>query len=125
MIDFSGFGCVNCRKMEASVWTDPKVKQILENDYVLITLMVDDKTKLPQPITIEEHDKTRKLKQSATNGVTCNVVSSVQNAQPFYILLNAEGKPLGPSYAFNESVPDYIKFLENGLKVFKDQEKNK
>ena len=53
MIDFSGFGCVNCRKMEASVWTDPKVKQILENDYVLITLMVDDKTKLPQPITIE------------------------------------------------------------------------
>ena len=49
MIDFSGFGCVNCRKMEASVWTDPKVKQMLENDYVLITLMVDDKTKLPQP----------------------------------------------------------------------------
>ena len=53
MIDFSGFGCVNCRKMEASVWTDPKVKQILENDYVLITLMVDDKTKLPHPIEIE------------------------------------------------------------------------
>ena len=62
MIDFSGFGCVNCRKMEASVWTDPKVKQILENDYVLITLMVDDKTKLPHPIEIEEHGKVRKLK---------------------------------------------------------------
>ena len=55
MIDFSGFGCVNCRKMEASVWTDPKVKQMLENDYVLITLMVDDKTKLPQPIEIQEN----------------------------------------------------------------------
>ena len=62
MIDFSGFGCVNCRKMEASVWTDPKVKQMLENDYVLITLMVDDKTKLPQPIEIQENGKTRKLK---------------------------------------------------------------
>ena len=61
MIDFSGFGCVNCRKMEASVWTDPKVKQMLENDYVLITLMVDDKTKLPQPIEIQENGKTRKL----------------------------------------------------------------
>ena len=62
MIDFSGFGCVNCRKMEASVWTDPKVKQMLENDYVLITLMVDDKTKLPQPIEIQENGNTRKLK---------------------------------------------------------------
>ena len=62
MIDFSGFGCVNCRKMEASVWTDPKVKQMLENDYVLITLMVDDKTKLPQPIEIQRTEKTRKLK---------------------------------------------------------------
>lgn len=76
MIDFSGFGCVNCRKMEASVWTDPKVKQILENDYVLITLMVDDKTKLPHPIEIEEHGKVRKLKQSAINGVISSAVSS-------------------------------------------------
>ena len=125
MIDFSGFGCVNCRKMEASVWTDPKVKQILENDYVLITLMVDDKTKLPQPITIEEHGKTRKLKTIGDKWSYLQRSKFGANAQPFYILLNAEGKPLGPSYAFNESVPDYIKFLENGLKVFKEQEKNK
>ena len=125
MIDFSGFGCVNCRKMEASVWTDPKVKQILENDYVLITLMVDDKTKLPQPITIEEHGKTRKLKTIGDKWSYLQRSKFGANAQPFYILLNAEGEPLGPSYAFNESVPDYIKFLENGLKVFKEQEKNK
>ena len=125
MIDFSGFGCVNCRKMEASVWTDPKVKQILENDYVLITLMVDDKTKLPQPITIEEHGKTRKLKTIGDKWSYLQRSKFGANAQPFYILLNAEGKPLGPSYAFNESVPDYIKFLENGLKVFKEQAKNK
>ena len=125
MIDFSGFGCVNCRKMEASVWTDPKVKQILENDYVLITLMVDDKTKLPQPITIEEHGKIRKLKTIGDKWSYLQRSKFGANAQPFYILLNAEGEPLGPSYAFNESVPDYIKFLENGLKVFKEQEKNK
>ena len=125
MIDFSGFGCVNCRKMEASVWTDPKVKQILENDYVLITLMGDDKTKLPQPITIEEHGKIRKLKTIGDKWSYLQRSKFGANAQPFYILLNAEGEPLGPSYAFNESVPDYIKFLENGLKVFKEQEKNK
>ena len=109
MIDFSGFGCVNCRKMEASVWTDPKVKQILENDYVLITLMVDDKTKLPHPIG----DKWSYLQRSKFGA----------NAQPFYILLNDEGKPLGPSYAFNEDVSKYIQFLENGLKTFKEQNK--
>lgn len=123
MIDFSGFGCVNCRKMEAAVWTDPKVKQILENDYVLITLMVDDKTKLPHPITIEEHGKTRQLKTIGDKWSYLQRSKFGANAQPFYVLLNDEGQPLGPSYAFNESVPDYIKFLENGLKVFKEQEK--
>ena len=123
MIDFSGYGCVNCRKMEAAVWTDPKVKQILENDYVLITLMVDDKTKLPEPITIEEHGKTRKLKTVGDKWSYLQRSKFGANAQPFYILLNDKGQPLGPSYAFNESVPDYIKFLENGLKVFKQQQK--
>ena len=123
MIDFSGFGCVNCRKMEASVWTDPKVKQILENDYVLITLMVDDKTKLPHPIEIEEHGKVRKLKTIGDKWSYLQRSKFGANAQPFYILLNDEGKPLGPSYAFNEDVSKYIQFLENGLKAFKEQNK--
>lgn len=123
MIDFSGFGCVNCRKMEASVWTDPKVKQILENDYVLITLMVDDKTKLPHPIEIEEHGKVRKLKTIGDKWSYLQRSKFGANAQPFYILLNDEGKPLGPSYAFNEDVSKYIQFLENGLKMFKEQNK--
>lgn len=123
MIDFSGFGCVNCRKMEASVWTDPKVKQILENDYVLITLMVDDKTKLPYPIEIEEHGKVRKLKTIGDKWSYLQRSKFGANAQPFYILLNDEGKPLGPSYAFNEDVSKYIQFLENGLKTFKEQNK--
>ena len=121
IIDFSGFGCVNCRKMEASVWTDPKVKQILEQDYVLITLMVDDKTKLPQPITIEEHGKTRKLKTIGDKWSYLQRSKFGANAQPFYVLLNGEGEPLGPSYAFNEDVPQYIQFLQKGLKVFKEQ----
>lgn len=123
MIDFSGFGCVNCRKMEASVWTDPKVKHILENDYVLITLMVDDKTKLPQPIEIEEHGKVRKLKTIGDKWSYLQRSKFGANAQPFYILLNDEGKPLGPSYAFNEDVSKYIQFLQNGLAQFKNQEK--
>ena len=119
MIDFSGFGCVNCRKMEASVWTDPKVKQMLENDYVLITLMVDDKTKLPQPIEIQENGKTRKLKTIGDKWSYLQRSKFGSNAQPFYILLNDEGQPLGPSYAFNEDVSKYIQFLQNGLKEFK------
>lgn len=122
MIDFSGFGCVNCRKMEASVWTDPKVKQMLENDYVLITLMVDDKTKLPQPIEIQENGKTRKLKTIGDKWSYLQRSKFGSNAQPFYILLNDEGQPLGPSYAFNEDVSKYIQFLQNGLKEFKFQQ---
>lgn len=119
IIDFSGFGCVNCRKMEASVWTNPEVKQILDNDYVLITLIVDDKTKLPQPITIEEHGKTRKLKTIGDKWSYLQRSKFGANAQPFYVLLNEKGEPLGPSYAFNEDVPQYIQFLQNGLKEFK------
>ena len=122
MIDFSGFGCVNCRKMEASVWTDPKVKQMLENDYVLITLMVDDKTKLPQPIEIQENGKTRKLKTIGDKWSYLHRSKFGSNAQPFYILLNDEGQPLGPSYAFNEDVSKYIQFLQNGLKEFKKEQ---
>lgn len=122
MIDFSGFGCVNCRKMEASVWTDPKVKQMLENDYVLITLMVDDKTKLPQPIEIQENGKTRKLKTIGDKWSYLQRSKFGSNAQPFYILLNDEGQPLGPSYAFNEDVSQYIQFLQNGLKEFKKEQ---
>lgn len=122
MIDFSGFGCVNCRKMEASVWTYPKVKQMLENDYVLITLMVDDKTKLPQPIEIQENGKTRKLKTIGDKWSYLQRSKFGSNAQPFYILLNDEGQPLGPSYAFNEDVSKYIQFLQNGLKEFKKEQ---
>lgn len=120
MIDFSGFGCVNCRKMEASVWTDPTVKQTLENGYVLITLIVDDKTKLAEPIEIQENGKTRKLKTIGDKWSYLQRSKFGANAQPFYILLNHDGEPLGPSYAFNEDVSQYMKFLRNGLSRFKN-----
>ena len=121
MIDFSGFGCVNCRKMEASVWTDPTVKQTLENDYVLITLIVDDKTKLAEPIEIQENGKTRKLKTIGDKWSYLQRSKFGANAQPFYILLDHEGQPLGPSYAFNEDVAQYMQFLRDGLNRFKNK----
>ena len=121
MIDFSGFGCVNCRKMEASVWTDPTVKQTLENDYVLITLIVDDKTKLADPIEIQENGKTRKLKTIGDKWSYLQRSKFGANAQPFYILLDHEGQPLGPSYAFNEDVAQYMQFLRNGLNQFRNK----
>jgi thiol:disulfide interchange protein DsbD len=119
MIDFSGFGCVNCRKMEASVWTNPRVKQLLEKDYVLITLFVDDKTKLPRPMEVEEHGKTRRLKTIGDKWSYLQRSKFGANAQPFYVLLDNKGKPLGPSYAYNEDIPKYIKFLQDGLANYK------
>jgi Thiol:disulfide interchange protein len=120
MIDFSGYGCVNCRKMEAAVWTDSRVKSILENDYVLITLMVDDKTRLPEVIEIEENGRTRKLRTVGDKWSYLQRSKFGANAQPFYVLLNAEGKPLAPSYAYNENVDEYIQFLQSGLATFKE-----
>lgn len=119
MIDFSGYGCVNCRKMEASVWTDPKVKQMLENDYVLITLFVDDKTRLPETIEIEEHGRTRKLKTIGDKWSYLQRSKFGANAQPFYVLLDNDGKPLAPSYAYDENVSKYVQFLQEGIKQYK------
>ena len=116
MIDFSGFGCVNCRKMEAAVWTNPKVKELIETQYVLITLMVDDKTKLPVPVTIEEDGKTRELKTIGDKWSYLQRYKFGANAQPFYVLLNSNGMPLSSSYSYNEDVSKYVRFLETGLK---------
>ena len=119
MIDFSGYGCVNCRKMEASVWTDARVKDILEKDYVLITLMVDDKKKLPEVIEVEENGKTTKLKTIGDKWSYLQRHKFGTNSQPYYVLLDHAGKPIGPSYAYNEDIPEYIKFLNTGLDNFK------
>lgn len=120
MIDFSGYGCVNCRKMEASVWTNIRVKDILEKDYVLITLIVDDKSKLPEPIEIVENGKTRVLHTVGDKWSYLQRSKFGANAQPFYVLLDGDGKPLSPSYAFDEDVSKYIQFLNKGLSEFQN-----
>ena len=120
MIDFTGYGCVNCRKMEASVWTNIRVKDILEKDYVLITLIVDDKSKLPEPIEIVENGKTRVLRTVGDKWSYLQRSKFGANAQPFYVLLDGDGKPLSPSYAFDEDVSKYIQFLNKGLSEFQN-----
>lgn len=119
LIDFSGYGCVNCRKMEASIWTDPRVKSILENDYVLITLMVDDKTRLPEIIEVEENGKITKLKTIGDKWSYLQRHKFGANAQPYYIALDTDGKVISPSYAFDQDVSKYIQFLDVGLANFK------
>ena len=121
LIDFSGYGCVNCRKMEASVWTDPRVKQKLETEFVLITLMLDDKAKLKTPITITENGKEKKLRTVGEKWSYLQRSKFGVNAMPFYVILDHDGKPLAPSYAFDENVTRYIQFLDSGLNQFKKQ----
>jgi thiol:disulfide interchange protein DsbD len=120
LVDFSGYGCVNCRKMEAAVWTAPEVKNIIENDYVLIELMVDDKAALPGGTEIvKENGKDVKLRTIGDKWSYLQRYKFGANAQPFYVLLDANGNPLTGSYSYNEDVPAYVEFLRAGLKNFK------
>lgn len=115
MIDFTGFGCVNCRKMEAAVWTDTEVARRLTEDYVLISLYVDDKTPLPQPIEVEVNGQKRTLRTIGDKWSHLQAVKFGANTQPFYVLLNDEGQPLGPSRSYDEDIPAYIDWLDAGL----------
>ena len=119
LIDFSGYGCVNCRKMEASVWTDPRVKELLDNEYILITLMVDDKTRLPEIIEVEENGRTTRLKTIGDKWSYLQRHKFGANSQPYYIALDHHGRPLSPSYAYDENIERYIDFLQTGLNNFK------
>ncbi len=115
MLDFTGHGCVNCRKMELAVWTDPRVHQLLTKDYVLITLYTDDKTKLPEPVKVMEKGVERTLRTVGDKWSHLQVVKFGAIAQPFYVLLDNEGKPLNKSYAYDEDIKKYVDFLETGL----------
>ena len=121
MVDFTGFGCVNCRTMEAAVWTDPEVQDIIREKYVLISLFVDDKTKLPETEIVVENGEERKLRTVGDKWSYLQRVKFGANAQPFYVLLDNEGKPLNSSYSYNEDIPAFIKWLRQGEKRFNEQ----
>ena len=119
MLDFTGYGCVNCRKMELAVWTDPKVSKLLNDDYVLITLFVDNKTKLPAPVKITENGAERTLRTIGDKWSYLQRSKFGANAQPFYVLIDNEGNPLNKSYSYDEDINLYIDFLETGLKNYR------
>ncbi len=121
IIDFTGFGCVNCRKMEAAVWTDNQVADILNDKYVLISLYVDDKTALPEPLEVTENGQTNVLRTVGDKWSYLQRVKFGANAQPFYVLLDNDGKPLAGSRAYDEDIQAYIDFLNQGLKNYKAQ----
>ncbi len=118
MLDFTGYGCVNCRKMELAVWTNPKVSDIINNDYVLITLYVDNKTPLPSPVKVVENGTERTLRTVGDKWSYLQRVKFGANAQPFYVLIDNEGKPLNKSYSYDEDIPKYIEFLQTGLENY-------
>jgi thiol:disulfide interchange protein DsbD len=122
LIDFSGHGCVNCRKMEAAVWTDKEVKNKIDNDFVLITLMVDEKQKLDQPIEVTESDGTKRTLR--TVGDKWSYLQRTKfgaNAQPYHVILDNDGHPLAPSFGYKEDVPAYLSFLNQGLNNYKQK----
>jgi len=119
LIDFTGYGCVNCRKMEAAVWTDPQVADIMSNDYVLIQLFVDDKTPLLEPIMVTVNGQQQKLRTVGDKWSYLQSSKFGANAQPFYVLLDHQGNPLSRSYAFDDDVDHYLDFLKNGLEQYK------
>lgn len=119
MVDFTGFGCVNCRKMEAKVWTDPRVRDILNDDYVLISLYVDDKTPLPAPIEVMENGKKVKLRTVGDKWSHLERTLIGANTQPYYVPDPQTGKSLNGLRSYDEDIDAYINFLETGLKNYK------
>ena len=118
MLDFTGYGCVNCRKMEAAVWTDPQVSSLMKEKYVLITLYVDDKTPLPEKLVVKENGADVTLRTVGDRWSYLQRSKFGANAQPFYVLLNNDGHPLAGSYSYNEDVAAYRNFLEEGLQRY-------
>ena len=123
LLDFTGYGCVNCRKVEAEVWTDPKVASRLNGDYVLISLFVDDKTPLPEPVKVTENGRELTLRTVGDKWSYLQRYKFGSNAQPYYIAVTPGGEPLTGSYGFSKSISGYIDFLDSGLKAYRNSRK--
>lgn len=119
MVDFTGHGCVNCRKMELAVWHDAKVRDLLTKDYVLISLYVDEKAPLSAPMEVEENGQTTTLRTIGDKWSYLQRSKFGANAQPFYVLLDNNGRPLNTSYSYDEDVDKFVKFLKTGLDNYK------
>lgn len=119
MLDFTGHGCVNCREMEANVWSDPAVLSILSKDYVIIALYVDDKKELPESQWIT--DSKGKVQKSIGKVNSAFQISKFGiNAQPYYVLMDPRtGEMMVQPRSYNLDVSGFIKFLENGLSIYK------
>ena len=119
LIDFTGFGCVNCRKMEAAVWTDPTVADMLNNQYVLISLYVDDKTPLAEPVEVSLNGQQQTLRTVGDKWSYLQASKFGANAQPYYIAIDNDGRPLNHAYGFKEDVAAYIDYLQQGLNTYR------
>jgi len=121
LIDFTGWNCVNCRKMEANVWTEPKVKDLLNNEFVMAELFIDDKTTLAKE---EQYISTYSKKNINTIGKKWSDFQAAKfnsNSQPLYVIVNSDGQVLVPPQGANYDPQNYIEFLEAGLKAYKEQ----
>ncbi len=120
LIDFTGHGCVNCREMEAAVWTDDKVRSILNDEFILISLYVDDRTPLDEVIEVEEQGTVRKLRTVGDKWSYLQRYKFGANAQPFYVPVDENANPLNGSYSYNKDVNAYINFLEKAISNYKN-----
>lgn len=123
LVDFSGYGCVNCRKMEGAVFDTQEVSSIIKENFVLITLMVDDKTSLEKPIEVNENGKTVILKTIGDKWSYLQRSKFAANSQPYYVMLDNEGKPLASPYYYDENVAKFVEWLNSGLKSYSSEVK--
>lgn len=122
LIDFTGWNCVNCRKMEANVWTDPRVKEILNNDLIMAELFVDDKTALAPE---EQYVSTYSGKKITSIGKKWSDFQADKfnsNSQPLYVIVNGDGQVLVPPQGANYDPQNYINFLQSGINAYKEQQ---
>jgi thiol:disulfide interchange protein len=123
-LDFTGHGCVNCRKMEAAVWSDPQVLQRLRNEYVIVSLYVDDRTRLSkdEQYTSDFGGRERRIRTIGNKWSDFQARRFNVNSQPYYILLNHQEEPLAPAYSYNTNVGQFIEYLDQGIQAFRQKE---
>jgi thiol:disulfide interchange protein DsbD len=118
LVDFSGFACVNCRKMEGAVFDTPQVREIIEGNFVLIKLMVDDKTELSKPYSVKENGKNITIETIGEKWSYLQRHKFSTNSQPYYVILDNEGNPMGEAQVYNEDVDNFVNWLNNGLETY-------